>query len=141
MADTLGASSEGDSRLPPPQLSLAVVGAQHPNKKGPTRLFEIAMCVPGEPVELRPEPNNKHDPRAVAIYSCRGYQIGYVAAERAALIGQRLRQCEAKAIFHAKTEKGALIVVSFDGNDPDLPPDWPGDGPEPDFWPDEQWPD
>lgn len=44
-------------------LSLAVVGADYPNKgKMPGRRFEIALCAPGDPVELRSDPENrKHE--------------------------------------------------------------------------------
>lgn len=116
-------------------LSLAVVGADHPNKRGPTRRFEIAMCVPGESAELRPEPNNPADPQAVAVYSARGIQIGYLTAERAPWIGSMIRNGrEMAAIFQATTPYGALVRLAFDGEQPELPPareheqqvDWDG---------------
>lgn len=103
-------------------LSLAVVGADHPNKRGPTRRFEIAMCVPGEPAELRPEPNNPADPQAVAVFSARGIQIGYLTAERAPWIGGMIRNGrEMAAIFQAPTPYGALVRLAFDGDEPELP--------------------
>lgn len=116
-------------------LSLAVVGADHPNKRGPTRRFEIAMCAPGEPVELRPEPNNPADPQAVAVFSVRGVQLGYLTAERAPWIGAMIRNGrELMTIFQARTPYGALVRVAFDGAEPELPPirepeqevDWDG---------------
>jgi len=32
-------------------MRFAVVGSVYPNKDGSNRLFEIAMCLPGEPVQ------------------------------------------------------------------------------------------
>lgn len=49
----------------PSELSLSVVGAAHANPDGSNRRFEILLCVPGEAVELVPEPTNKADPRAM----------------------------------------------------------------------------
>lgn len=116
-------------------LSLAVVGADHPNKSGPARRFEIAMCIPGEPAELRLDPNNPADPQAVAVYSARGIQIGYITAERAPWIGGMMRNGrEMVTIFQAPTPYGALVRLAFDGEQPELPParepeqmvDWDG---------------
>jgi hypothetical protein len=55
-----------------PDMTLSVVGGIHANVDGSNRLFEIALCVPGEGVSLVPEPKNKHDPSAVAVISERG---------------------------------------------------------------------
>lgn len=128
--------------MPLPPMSLAVVGADYPNKRGPTRRFEIAICKPAEPVELRPEPKNPADPRAVAVYSCRGVQIGYLTAERCGRIGALIRQgVEVQAVFQQSTAHGAVIRAAFDGEVPNLPevrePERPD---EVDFWPDEVWP-
>jgi len=133
----------------PRELSLAVVGAAYDNKKGPKRTFEIELCVPGEPIELRPEPKNPVDPRAIAVYSARGIQIGYVRAERAPLIGSAMSRAEVHAIFQQREQWGATIRVALDGSTPKLPEksdsraaDWPSPGSEdPDWWPDEEWPD
>lgn len=128
--------------VPLPQLSLAVVGADHPNKRGPTRRFELAMCHRGEPVELRPEPKNPADPNAIAVYSCRGIQLGYLTAERAPRIGQIIRQgTEVTPVFQDKTQAGAVIRVAFDGELPTLPEPQKAAEPEPDWYPDEVWDD
>ena len=105
------------------QLSIAIVGITYPNKgKGPTRLFELKLCKPGEPLELRPEPKNKHDEHAIAVFSCRGVQLGYLPSERAVLIGlQRRLGREATAVFQEFGEQGAWCRVAFDGNVPALP--------------------
>ncbi|WP_311271271.1 HIRAN domain-containing protein [Sphingobium sp. WCS2017Hpa-17] len=130
-------------------LSLAVVGADHHNKSGPTRRFEIAMCSPGEPVELRHEPKNPADSNAIAVYSARGIQIGYVRAERAPLVLLAMGRAGASAIFQQKERWGATIRAHLDGSEPVLPPiadsraaDWPPPGSEDaGWWPDEIYPD
>jgi hypothetical protein len=108
--------------MPITQLSLAVVGADYPNKRGPSRRFELEICQPGEPVELRPEPKNPADPRAVAVYSCRGIQLGYLTAERCGWIGGMISDGrEMQAVFQEKTHYGAVIRAAFDGETPVLP--------------------
>lgn len=129
---------------PLPAMSLAVVGGRYANRDGSNRQFEIAMCVPGEPVELRPEPRNRHDERAVAVFSTRGFQIGYLTAERCGRIGALIREGrEVNAVFQAKSDFGAWIRVAFDGAVPEVPAQKPDEGAdeEGDFWPDPVWPD
>ena len=126
-----------------PAMSLAVVGVQHANKDKSNRRFELRLCKPGEPVELRPEPKNRHDERAVAVFSNRGVQLGYLTAERCGRIGQLIRQGrEVTALFQAETAFGAWIRVAFDGEEPRVPdiqalPEEPAGG----WFPDEVWPD
>ena len=130
-------------------LSLHVVGVGFDNKSGPSRRFEIEMCKPGEPVELRPEPKNPADRNAIAVYSARGIQIGYLRAERAPFIGAAMRRSIVQAIFQKTEPWGATIRAHLDGTEPVLPEpadsranDWPPPGSEdPDWWPDEEWPD
>ena len=133
-------------------FSLAIVGADHPNKgKSPTRRFEIALCPPGELVELRREPENPKDERAIAVYSCRGVQLGYITAERAPFVGKLMREAEAeklpvRAVFQEAADFGAWLRVTFDGSEPVPPPPAarrapantldPGVDPDPDFYPD-----
>lgn len=106
----------------PSELSLAVVGAAHPNADGSNRQFEILLCAAGEPVELRPEPGNKADPYAVAVVSSRGVQIGYVTAERAPWIGSKMAAgADIRAVFQRKADYGALIRVNLEGDAPVLP--------------------
>lgn len=129
---------------PLPAVSLAVVGADHPNADRSNRRFEIKLCKPGEPVELRPEPKNRFDPRAVAVLSCRGIQLGYLTAERCGRIGQLIREGrELQAVFQAETNFGAWIRLAFDGERPQLPEQSSDleDGQAPDFYPDDVWPD
>jgi hypothetical protein len=123
-----------------PDMSLAVVGGLFSNADGSNRQFEIAMSRPGEPVHLVPEPRNKFDPAAVAVFSARGLQIGYVSAERCAWIGSKINQGEdIRAIFQHPTSTGAVIRINFSGEDPILPPERPRQAEPPaddDFWPD-----
>lgn len=129
------------------QLSLHVVGADHPNADGSNRRFEILLCAPGEPIELVPEPKNPVDPNAIAVFSVRRIQIGYLTADRAPWIGGMLRSGrEIRAVFQESTRPGAAIRIGFDGEAPVLPR---CDRKQPveqaaedvDFWPDELPPD
>lgn len=43
----------------------------------------MMLCEPGDPIELCREPKNKHDKHAVAVFTDRGTQLGYLTAERA----------------------------------------------------------
>jgi hypothetical protein len=123
-------------------LSLHVVGRDFANAKGPTRAFGITLAKPGEPVELRPEPKNKADPHAIAVY-CNDIQIGYLTADRAPWIGGMIANGrEIKAVFQEATEWGAAIRVAFDGTPVELPaPRALSDNSEPDFYPDDIYPD
>ena len=104
-------------------------------------MIELTHCEPGEYVELRPEPHNKHDSRAIAVFSARGIQIGYLRADDAPRIGQLIHQgAKVQAVFQQSTSWGAFIRATFDGNTPVLRPDFPPDV-EPEFEPDPEWPD
>ncbi len=129
------------------QMSLHVVGANHPNADGGNRRFEILLCIPGEAVDLVAEPKNPADPHAIAVFSSRRVQIGYLTADRAPWIGGMLRSGRpVTAIFQAATPAGAAIRVAFNGDEPVLPPVAPA-RPAPaqptdvEFWPDEIYPD
>jgi hypothetical protein len=108
--------------MPGRDLSLAVVGIAYANKDGSNRQFEVAMCTPGEPVTLVPEPGNRADPAAIAVFSARGIQIGYLSADRCVWIGGKIRQGqEIRAIFQHGSPQGAVIRANLDGVDPTLP--------------------
>ena len=119
-------------------MSIAVVGIDYPNKRGPARRFELQICRPGESVELRAEPQNKYDEHAIAVFSSRGIQLGYLPSERAVLIGTLWRRgTEIRAIFQQLDRAVAWVRLAFDGDDPVLPA--AGDavsGDHPDFDPD-----
>lgn len=103
-------------------LTLAIVGVDYPNKRGPGRRFELQLCAPGEAIDLVPEPHNPADEYAVAVYSCRGVQLGYITAERAPWIGAQIRAGrECLAIFQGMTERAGWLRLAFDGAQPTLP--------------------
>lgn len=129
-------------RSPHSQLSLAVVGADYPNKRGPGRRFAIALCAPGDPIELRREPKNKFDEFAIAVFDERGIQLGYVRSERAAWLAPLLdRGTAATAIFQEATDYGCAVRVALGDDRPALPPAREEPAGEQDFWPDPEWPD
>jgi hypothetical protein len=105
------------------ELTTSIVGIDFPNddKSKSNRRMECMLCAPGDPVELRPEPKNPFDSNAVAIWSERGVQLGYVSAERAPLIGKRMGQDEVTAVFQAIHGSGAYIRIRFGGGLPTLP--------------------
>lgn len=123
-----------------PAMSLAVVGAKYLNRDKSNRWFEMLLCQAGEPVELRPEPKNTHDLHAIAVFSARGVQLGYLTAERAPRIGQLLKQGrEIRAIFQQATKNGAWLRVAFDGEAPRLPQ--PPEAQDTKWYTDEEWSD
>lgn len=74
----------------PKPVRLNVVGGMYDNEDGSSRQAETALLKAGDLVDLVREPTNKHDPSAVAVFSSRGIQIGYLGASRAAWIGSKL---------------------------------------------------
>ncbi len=111
------------------ELTLSVVGIDFPNadKSKSNRRMELLLCQPGEPVDLRREPKNPHDANAVAVFSLRGVQMGYLSAERAPLIGRRMQQEEHVAVFQALTGSMGYVRIRFGGGAPTLPE--PGESP------------
>lgn len=74
--------------LEPPSLTsneylLIGVGERFANPDGSSRQDELGRCHPGEPIRLQREPENPRDPFAVALYSYRGVQVGYIGREHA----------------------------------------------------------
>lgn len=107
-------------------MTLAVVGIDFPNedKARSNRRFEAMASAIGEPVTLRPEPRNRHDPHAVAVFSQRDVQLGYLSAERAPLVGARMRRGEeVAAIYQGLKGSVAYIRIRFGGGAPVLPPE------------------
>ena len=104
------------------EFSVAVVGIRYANADGSSRAAEIEGCARGERVELVPEPENPHDAYAVAVRSCRGAQIGYLTAGRAAWVSRRLRAGEpVEALFQELHETMAIVRIRFGGGAPELP--------------------
>ncbi len=105
------------------ELTLSIVGIDFPNtdRSKSNRRMEVMLCTPGEPVELRREPKNPHDANAVAVFSMRGVQMGYVSAERAPYIGRRMQQEEYAVVFQALAGNMGYVRIRFGGNSPTLP--------------------
>ncbi|WP_322965707.1 HIRAN domain-containing protein [Sphingomonas fuzhouensis] len=128
------------------EMTLAVVGIDFPNedKARSNRRFELLASAAGDPVTLRPEPRNRHDPNAVAVFSARGVQVGYLSAERAPLVGARMRRGEeVQAILQGIRGSVAYIRVRFGGGAPTLPQlaEPLPERTEDDFFPDPEGPD
>ena len=105
-------------------MTLAVVGIDFPNedKARSNRRFELLASAVGDPVTLWPEPRNRHDPHAVAVFGARDVQVGYLSAERAPLIGARMRRGEeVQAVLQGIRGSVAYIRVRFGGGPPTLP--------------------
>lgn len=105
------------------ELTTSIVGIDFPNddKSKSNRRMECMLCAPGDRVELRLEPTNPFDQNAVAVWSECGVQLGYVSAERAPLIGKRMKEDDAIAVFQAMHGNGAYIRIKFGGGLPTLP--------------------
>lgn len=108
--------------------SLNIVGESYRNKDGSSRQKEIKLCRPGERITLVREPDNKHDPEAVAVYSSRGVQVGYLSADHCSWIGEKIdKGREVRAIVERvnggtrdKPSVGLLIRLNYDGEEPKL---------------------
>lgn len=130
------------------ELTLAVVGVRYPNADKSNRRFEVELCAPGDAIELRPEPKHKLDRRAIGMWRVGGGQMGYITAERAGLIGQRLQAEPVVAVFQGFDGVAAYIRVRFGGGAPHTLPPPPakvgdresGQGGD-DFFPDPDGPD
>ena len=109
--------------------SLNIVGESFKNSDGSSRQAEIVRCRPGERIELRREPNNRHDANAVAVHTARGVQIGHIARDQSRWIGGKIdKGVHVIAIVErvhggepGKPSRGVLIRVNFDGERPDQP--------------------
>lgn len=111
--------------MPQDELSLSVVGLDfpHANKSESNRRFEMALCAPGEQIHLVPERRNPADRNAVAVFSARAIQLGYLTAKRAPWTSRRIGEGEEyAAIFQAGTSYAAIVRVRFGGGAPTLPP-------------------
>jgi hypothetical protein len=110
-------------------FSLPACGERFDNEDGTSRQEELARCKPGEPVRLVREPDNRHDPMAVAVYSCRGIRVGYLKRDRAVWIGSKIdRGYDVRAIVERvkgaglpDAPLGLVMRVSMDRRQADPP--------------------
>jgi HIRAN domain len=98
------AAPDIDGSLSPQTYSLICVGERFANADGDNRQVELARSKPGERIDLVREPTNPYDINAVALVSCRGVQVGYLAREHAIWIAPMI---DAGAIFSATVERVA----------------------------------
>lgn len=109
-------------------FSLPAIGERHDNDDGTSRQAELALCSPGEAVRLVREPDNVHDPMAVAVFSCRGVRVGYLKRERAAWIGSKIdRGYDVRAIVERVkgfdlegATLGLVMRVNMEGENPEV---------------------
>lgn len=109
-------------------FSVPACGEWFDNEDGTSRQTELAECRTGEQVELVREPDNPHDPAAVAIFSRRGIRIGYLRRDRAVWIGSKIDRCyDVRAIVERVKGShlpgatlGLVIRVNMEGEEPDL---------------------
>lgn len=112
--------------------TLNIVGESYRNPDGSSRQAEIRRLRVGERVELRRQPENPHDPMAVAVHGARGPQIGFLSSDHARWIGGKIDGgYPVKAIIEringgvpGKPSLGVCIRINYDGDDPQLPGLW-----------------
>jgi hypothetical protein len=59
-------------------FKVRLVGVGHPNETGASRAELLGRARCGDVVELRREPDNPHDPLAIAVHAGCGGKLGYV---------------------------------------------------------------
>lgn len=110
-------------------FSLPICGERFDNEDGTSRQEELRKCSPGDLVELVREPDNPHDPLAVAVVTERGVRVGYLSRERAGWIGSKIdRGYDVRAIIErvkGATLKGSalglVLRLNMEGEEPELP--------------------
>lgn len=119
----------GAIRLGWNDFSLPACGEMFDNEDGTSRQEELARCGPGDWLQLVREPENPHDPLAVAIVTTRGIRVGYLRRDRAMWIGSKIdRGYDVRAIVErikgARLDGATLGLVmrlNMEGEEPELP--------------------
>lgn len=109
---------------------LPACGEWYDNEDGTSRQAELAKCVPGDPLDLKREPDNPHDPRAVAVFTLNGIRVGYLRRDRAVWIGSKIdRGYKVQAIVERikgahlpNATLGLVMRLNMDGERPTLGP-------------------
>ena len=68
-----------------------------PNSSNFQKIVEMTKNGPFPEIELRPEPNNKYDPQAIAVYA-NNLQVGYIPKEANAPIHAAKGNIKARVI-------------------------------------------
>ena len=83
-----------------------VAGVTHTNKDGSDRQEIISLCDPLETLDLDREEDNPVDPNAIALRRMDGDQLGYLQAQLAADVVERLRKGYRYAAYFAGVTGG-----------------------------------
>jgi len=99
-----------------------IVGESRRNADGSNRQTEIRRCRAGDAVSLCCEPDNPYDRNAVAVFSKRGIQIGYLSSEHAEWMTDKVARGLATAIIEringgvaGKPSLGVCLRVNYKG--------------------------
>jgi HIRAN domain len=99
--------------------SLNIVGESFTNSDGTSRQVEIKRCREGEPVTLQPEPDNEYSDKAIAVFSCRNVQLGYIGAEHCEWIARLIQNPQFEAEIEwitggerGKPSRGIVLSIS-----------------------------
>ncbi len=109
---------------------LPACGEWYDNEDGTSRQAELAKCVPGDPLDLVREPDNPHDPRAVAVFTANRVRVGYLRRDRAVWIGSKIdRGYDVRAIVERvkgshlpNATLGLVMRINMEGDQPTLGP-------------------
>lgn len=109
--------------LPTAKKVFDLEGEAGVNADGRSRQEELRRCIPGEPVQLRREPDNADDPETITILSARGVPIGRLPRRQAALLAPLLESGRPhRARLHCLRggvagypNYGARISIAWDG--------------------------
>lgn len=109
--------------LPTPRRIFDLEGEGQTNPDGRGRQDELRRCMPGEPVELRLEPDGEIGLEAITVLSARGVPIGRLTRQYAALLAPLLdggRPYRAKLHclrggLAGYPNYGARISIAWDG--------------------------
>lgn len=108
-------------------FSLAAVGCSYDNEDGSSRQLELAECRPGDQLRLVRQPDNPHDPLAVAIVTTTSDTcVGYLSRDRACWIAPKIdRGYEVRAIVERvkgahlpDATLGLVLRINMDGEEP-----------------------
>lgn len=97
------------------QFITAAKGEGFPNSDGSSRQAAIAELRPGEVIRLIPEPHNRRDSKAVALFTTGDRQIGYLSRDVARLVaaaadrGQTATACVERT--QCRTRPGSPRIV------------------------------
>ncbi|MBX7482006.1 HIRAN domain-containing protein [Qipengyuania sp. 6D47A] len=84
--------SSSETEIGTTSVRLAVAGCQFENHDGSSRQEELRRCRAGEAVALTAEPDNPKHVGAIAVYSCRDIQIGYLRRRDAEWLTDQLME-------------------------------------------------